>query len=233
MGISSKTRAMIAVAVTMMLAGCFEIEKDIAFRDDGGARVQLEIAVATEVMAMLSDPSIAEAVKAKGAPNILGECGKPWPKDRALPDGVRSIESRLGKRDDMVTCTIVLDVPDPIRAIESAKKFEVPNSAEMPKQDLSLTRLDGASGYRLRLGMTPPTSPNLPPETEKMAAALIAAMFTGRYMIFSISAERIEKTNGELAPDGRKATWKFPLASIANLATAKPASVDGDIIYAR
>jgi hypothetical protein len=142
---------------------------------------------------------------------------------------VRSAESRRGKRGDMETCTLVFDVSDPIAAVESAMKVEVPNADAVPKQDISLTRLP--SGYRLRMGMTPAKQPELPPEAAKMAAALMQAMFANRYLTLNLTGKKIENTNGELSADKSKVTWKLPLASLVDPSPERPTTIEADVIY--
>lgn len=220
-----------ALGMSLLLAGCIELTKDAAFRENGEARVEVEIAIAAEIVALASNPAFAKQAGGEGLPNMFGDCGKPWPAHEPLPDGVRSVESKRGKRGDMETCTMIFDVSDPIAAVESAKKVEVPNADAVPKQDVSLARLAGAPGYRLRMAMAPAKQPELPPEAAKMAAALIQAMFANRYITLSLSGKRIENTNGELSADQRKVTWKLPLASLVDPPPDKPVTVEADVIY--
>lgn len=221
----------VALGLSFLLTGCFELQNNTTFRANGEATVEVEIAVAADVMAMISNPAFAKAGKTEGFPNLLGECGKPWPKEEPIPDGVRSIESRRGKRGDMETCTVVFDVSDPIRAVESAKKVEVPNAELAPKQDISLVRLDSGSGYRFRISVTPAKSDGMPPEAAKMAAAMMSAMLADRHLTFTVSGRSVTNTNGELTPDGRKATWKIPLLAIANPDERKPLLIEADVTY--
>ncbi len=229
--INLRTMATGAVlATSLLLAGCIDLTKQATFREDGGARVELEIGLSAELAAMLSNPELIKQMGGGGKTlSPIADCGKPWPADEPLPDGVRSAETRKGKRGDTETCTVIFDVPDPILAVESANKAEIPNADAVPKQDVSMTRIP--SGYRLRMGMTPAKQPDLPPEAAKMAAAMMAAMFANRYLTLSVSAKRIENTNGELSADKSKATWRFPLASLANPTPDKPTSIEADIIY--
>lgn len=222
----------VVLATSSLLAGCIDLTKQATFREDGGARVELEIGLSAELAAMLSNPELIKQMGSGGKTlNPIADCGKPWPADEPLPDGVRSAETRKGKRGDTETCTLIFDVPDPMAAVESANKAEIPNADAVPKQDVSLTRLSGAPGYRLRMGMTPAKQPDMPPEAAKMAAAMMAAMFANRYLTLSVSAKRIENTNGELSADKSKVTWRFPLAALANPTPDKPTKIEADIIY--
>jgi len=230
MTIVRKAVAGAAIGFSAMLGGCLELAKEAAFRENGEARVEIEMALSAEVVALASNPAFAKQLGGDSAPNLFGDCGKPWPANEPMPAGVRSIESKRGKRGDMETCTIVLDVVDPVLALETAKKVEVPSVENMPKQDVSLTRL-ADSGYRLKMAMSPAQSPDLPPDAAKMAAALMKAMFADRYLTLSLSGRRIENTNGELTADKRKVTWKLPLASVVTPTPDKPVSVEADIIY--
>lgn len=227
------SRGMIAIVVglPMLLAGCLDITKDIAFRSNGEARVEVEIALTPQLAALMQSPMFDQKSNGKEVPNLLRDCGKPWPADPPLPAGVRSAESRRGKRGDMETCTMIFDVADPVKAVEEAQKMDVPSGENMPKQDFSLVRLDSAPGYRLHAGFAMPERPPMPPETAKMIEAMMSAMLTGRQISVSISAQRIENTNGELSPDKRRVTWRLPLESLVNTPPDKPVSFDADIVY--
>lgn len=219
-----------ALGMSLLLAGCIELTNNSTFRANGEALVEIEVGMSAELVAVLSNP---ELVKQFGGgektPNPLADCGKPWPSSEPLPEGVRSVETKRGKRGDMETCTLVFDVADPIAAVGSVKKVEIPNADAVPKQDVSLARIP--SGYRLRMSMSPAKQPEMPPEAAKMAAAIVEAMFANRYLTLNISAKRIENANGELSADKSKATWRFPLASIASPSPDKPTSIEADIIY--
>jgi hypothetical protein len=217
------------LGVSLLLSGCIELTKDATFHENGEVRVELEIGLSAELAAMLSNPELAKQFGTGNSLNPIADCGKPWPTNEPLPDGVRSAESRRGKRGDMETCTLIFDVSDPIAAVESAMKAEVPNAHAVPKQDISLTRLP--SGYRLRMGMTPAKQPELPPEAAKMAAALMQAMFANRYLTLNLTGKKIENTNGELSADKSKVTWKLPLASLAAPSPDKPTTIEADVIY--
>jgi hypothetical protein len=219
------------LALALMLAGCIEIANDAAFRPNGEARVEVETAISAELVALASNPAFAKAAGGEGIPDPFGDCGKPWPAGEPLPDGVRSVESRRGKRGDMETCTMVIDVADPIAAIEKVKNVAVPSVENVPKHDIALTRLPSASGYRLRVSMTPAATPDMPKEAAQMAAAMMKAMFADRYLTLSLSGKRIENTNGTLSPDKSKVTWRLPLASLVAPSPDKPVTVEADIIY--
>lgn len=217
------------LGMALLLAGCIELTKQATFREDGGARVELEVGFSPELAAMLSNPEITKQFGGDKTLNPITDCGKPWPAKEPLPDGVRSAETRKGKRDGMDTCTLIFDVPDPVAAVESAKNVQVPNAKAVPKQDVSLTRLP--SGYRLRMGMKPADRPELPPEAAKMAAAMMEAMFANRYLTLSITGKRIENANGEVSADKSKVTWRFPLASFVSPSPDKPTTIEADVIY--
>ncbi|MFN3743881.1 MAG: hypothetical protein ACK4TL_04170 [Hyphomicrobiaceae bacterium] len=231
MMIARKALAGTVLGLALLLAGCIELTKEAAFRESGEARVEIEMALLAELVALASNPALGKLAGSEGLPNLFGDCGKPWPANEPLPDGVRSVESRRGKRGDMETCTVILDVVDPVVALESARKVEVPSVENMPRQEVSLTRLEGSPGYRLRMAVSPAQSPDLPPEAVQMAAVLMKAMFADRYVTLHISGLRIENTNGELSPDRRKVTWRLPLADLVTPSADKPVTIEADVIY--
>lgn len=219
------------LVLVLMLAGCIELNKSAAFRENGEARVEVEMAISAEIVALATNPAFAKQVGGEGIPNPFGDCGKPWPAGEPLPEGVRSVESRRSKRGDMEICSMIFDVADPIAAIEKAKKVTVPKFDNVPKQDISLTRLPTASGYRLRISMTPAQSPDIPKEAAQMAAAMMKAMFADRYVTLNLSGKRIENTNGTLSDDKSKVTWRLPFVSLLSQDPDKPVIVEADIIY--
>ena len=158
-------------------------------------------------------------------------CGKPWPTDQPLPNGVRSIESVRGKRGDMETCTLVVDVADPVVAVAGANEMQPPPGQKMPRQDFSLVRLDGRPGYRFRASLTAPQIPGPPGDTRDIGKALLDAMFANRFFMIGLTGQRIENTNGELALDGRRVTWRLPIADMLDPARGAPITFEADILY--
>lgn len=221
--------ASMLLAISLALAGCLEVSQDAAFRENGEARVEVEIAISAELVALASNPAFAKQPGAEGL-NFFSECGKPWPADKPLLEGVRSAESRRGKRGDMETCTIVFDVADPIVAVDSAKKIEPP-SAEMPKQVTSLTRLPSNSGYRLYMDIPGRPQPDVPAEAAQMLVAMTKAMLANRFLAISLSGAKIENTNGVLAPDGRRVSWQIPIATAIDPSRQSPLTIEADILY--
>lgn len=218
-------------AVALLLAGCFEITKDAAFRENGEARVEIEMALAAELAALLKNPAFAKQMTKEGAPDLFADCGKPWPSDKPLPAGVRSVESRRGTRADMETCTFVAEVSDPVAAVASANEMQPPPQHKMPKQEMSLTRLDGRPGYRLRFVLPPLKLPPTAGDTRDVGKAVLDAMFVNRHFTISLSGQRIENANGELTPDGRRVTWRIPIATAIDPGRETPLTIEADIIY--
>lgn len=221
----------VSLAATLALGGCFEITQDAAFRDNGEVRVEVEIALAAELAALLTNPAIANQMAREGAPDLLSDCGKPWPAEKPLPDGVRAIESRRGKRADVETCTFLVDVADPVAAVAHANEMQPPAGQKIPRQDFTFVRLDGRPGYRFRAAMTPPNIPAGAGDSQQMGKAVLEAMFLNRHMTISIAGQRIENTNGDLAPDARRVTWRYPIAALLDPGRAKPVSFEADILY--
>jgi hypothetical protein len=209
------------------------VNADAVVRDNGEAKISVEFAVSAELMAIMGNPAFSNKASGEQPPDFLKDCEKSRPQDEALPPGVRSVEQKRGVRAGMITCTIVADLSDPILAFENAKKMEVTSPDKAPTPDFVISRLEGGSGYRIKGILTPPKSQDVPPEAEKMAAAIVAAMFANRFVTVTITSARIENTNGELAPDGRKVTWKIPLISLfSQSAAAVPLNFEADVIYA-
>jgi hypothetical protein len=221
-----------AVAMfAMSLAGCFEITKDAAFRENGEARVEIEMALAAELAALLKNPAFAKQMAKEGALDLFADCGKPWPTEKPLPAGVRSVESRRGARADMESCTFVAEVSDPVAAVVSVNEMQPPPQHKVPKQEMSLVRLDGRTGYRLRIVLPPLKLPTTAGDARDVGKAVLDAMFVNRHFTISLSGQRIENTNGELASDGRRVTWRIPIATAIDPGRETPLTIEADIIY--
>ncbi|MEO8651026.1 MAG: hypothetical protein ABI391_01920 [Hyphomicrobiaceae bacterium] len=229
-GMKASITAALAAA-TLALAGCLEISQDAAFRENGEVRFESEVALAPEITALMSNPIFTKQMGEQGVPDLLGECGKPWPADKPMPAGVRSIESRRGKRGDMDTCTWTADVSAPIDAVESVKAMKPPSRHKLPEQEFSLARLEGRPGYRLRIAITPLKLPPTPGDTQNLGKAVLDAMFVNRHITLSLSGQRIENTNGALAPDGRRVTWRIPIATAIDPTRQTPLTIEADILY--
>jgi len=219
------------LAAALALAGCFEITKDATFRENGEASVVIEIAIAAELAAIINNPVFSKQMGQEGATDVLRDCGKPWPAGKPLPDGVRSVETVRGKRGDTETCTLVIDVADPVTAIASVKEMQPPPGHKVPPQDVTLVRLDGRPGFRFRAALTPPNLPRPPGDTQNVGKALLDALFANRHVTIGISAQQIERSNGELAPGGRRVTWRLPIAELLDPGRDKPLTLEADIIY--
>jgi len=220
-----------AMVLTLSLAGCFEITKDAAFREDGGARVEIEMGLSAAFATLLKNPVFAKQMAQEGAPDLFADCGKPWPAGKPIPAGMRSVESRRGKRADLETCTFVIDVSDPVAAAVSSKEMPPPAGDKMPTHSLSLVRLAGRPGYRLRFAVNPLRPPRARQDSRNAGKAVLDALFANRHLTLSISARRIENTNGELTPDGRRVTWRFPIASVIDPGRPAPLTFEADVIY--
>ena len=226
-----KTSILAVVILALSLAGCFEITKDAAFRENGEARVEIEMALAAELAALLKNPAFAKQMAKEGAPDLFADCGKPWPTDKPLPAGVRSVESRRGTRADMESCTFVVEVSDPVAAVVSANEMQPPPQHQVPKQEMSLVRLDGRTGYRLRIVLPPLKLPTTAGDARDVGKAVLDAMFVNRHFTISLSGQRIENTNGELASDARRVTWRIPIATAIDPGRQTPITIEADIIY--
>ena len=229
-------RAAIAAsfAAALMLAGCFEISSDTVVKENGEATVSVEFAMAAELIAFMENPAFSNKEDGNRPPDFLKDCGKPPSQDEPLPPGVRSFDQKRGMRAGMATCTMIIDLSDPILAFENAKKIEMARPDKAPAPDFTLTRLDGQSGYQVRGKITLPSSPvpSGSPEAEKMGQALMIAMLGNRFVTVSITGQRIENANGEVSPDGRKVTWKIPLIALVSPNPAFPLEFNADVIYA-
>lgn len=211
----------------MFLSGCFELATDTQFQEDGSATVEVEFAVSMQMAAM------AAGLAKDGNGDIFGDCGKPDPA-ATTPDGVKVMKSTRGMRGDMMTCTVVVAVRDPVAAAKtfSPQRDDKGNASKyggmLEITNFRLERLD-AGTYRFVAAVAAPDSP------PKVKANPFEAMFTAallnRYITLSISAARIANTNGELSDSGRRVTFKLPVAVLVKPPPGFGSDMRADIIY--
>lgn len=217
------------------LAGCFEVASDTKFTETGEAVAVIELALTEEFKKTLEGMAKPEGADQE---NPFDACGKPLP-DAERPPYIRTATSKSGERAGMWTCTITMDISDPIAAFvdaktnadAAAKGAEAEGMAAPP--DFKFERLPNGDGYRLQAAFTPPKKPEAAGKPASDSAAMegmMLLMFKDRFFTVKLSGQRIENTTGELGDGGKSVTWKIPFTSMMG-PDAKPVDIKADIYY--
>ena len=208
------------------LGGCLEVAADGRVATDGTAVLTVEFGVSDQLVALIGSSS-------NGRVDVMRDCERPVPAAN-LPDGVRSMSGKLARRADLVTCTVQLDIVDPVAFVRQAERAKagLPTGRNVPAwlaaASVSLEPIgDRAYAFRARPGIPSGGRRKVAPAADM----LMAAMTANRYVSLSIAAQRIENSNGELQDDGRRVTWKLPLTGLLQPVPDLPEEFRADIVY--
>lgn len=218
-----RAKALLVVAA-LSLGGCFEMAANSDFREDGTAKLDVEIALSMQGAAM-----IAGLAKDKGDSDLLQDCENGPAAGISLPDGVRWVKGVRGTRGDMLTCTISVELDDPVKAAKAWKPSATPTEGPFDLKTFRFERL-GDSSYRLAALIE--ATPKKPDDAagNPFVAMFMTAM-ANRYVTVTISAARIENTTGELDKDGRRVTWKMPVSLLFQPPPGFKQEIRADIVY--
>jgi hypothetical protein len=208
----------------LALGGCFELTANSDFRKDGTAKAEVEFAISMQGAAMM-----AGLAKDKGNADPMHDCETKASEDNSLPSGIRWVKGVRGTRGDMLTCTMSFELDDPVKAAKAWKPNMKPGEGPF---DLKMFRFERLSDSSYRLAALIEANPQKPDDA---AANPFVAMFltamANRYVTISISAAKIENTTGELDKDGRRATWKMPVALLIQPPPGYKQEIRADIVY--
>ncbi|SFV27102.1 hypothetical protein [Hyphomicrobium facile] len=221
---SRKPAALLPIAICCLLAGCFEIDTAANFNEKGEANLKLEFAISAELMAIAANPNFQK--DGQSPIDMMNKCGEAIP-DTERPKGVKSVKSTPGQRSGMFTCTLEVELSDPVAAFASLKERQPDGPT------LSIEKLPSADAYRIAATLTPSKdSPfNSDKPEDQIASSIATAMFANRFISIAISGLRIENHNGEGVPDQTKAIWKIPLLGLIGPGASRPFQVQADVIY--
>src|SRR5690349_16349525 len=119
-------RAAVLAVAFAGLAGCLEVAADSRVATDGTAVLTVEIGISDQLAALIGSSS-------NGRIDVLRDCEKPVAAAN-LPDGVRAMSGKLGRRGDLVTCTARLDIADPAAFVRQAERAKagLPTGRNVP-----------------------------------------------------------------------------------------------------
>ena len=217
----TRRNAILAMIIAAPLAGCFEVSAEAQFQQDGTAVVTAEIGVAAELIALAANAPANGSSPA----DLITNCGDIARKSEERK-GVRSISAKMGQRNGLVTCTLRIELSDPVAALQDV-------AAQGNGPPFTIER-DGQYAYgikgRFQSGMLPgPPGPSA--QEAQMQRGIAVAMLAGRYLTVSLHGLRVETGNGELQEGGKKAVWKIPLVALMNPQIAAAQAIDAKVTY--
>jgi|GEM_PF-998712 hypothetical protein len=218
------SRHVLLLLATLLLNGCFEVNSEAEFKENGEVLLTVELAVSAELMAIISHPNFSE--KRETELDFISDCETP--RTATIP-GIRSLAGKLGQKSGMFTCTMTIDFSDPVLAYQHSRTS--PEFRKGPFSTFSIERLGDKEGYRIRGTIEPPKLTSSQ-ESNQMADAMLVAMLANRFFTISMKAQRFENTNGDLQNDNQQVTWKIPLISLFSNRTQVPIRIEADVIYA-
>lgn len=193
----------LAIAVLLLLGGCFELTTNADVKPDGSVVAEVEVAVSAQLAAMASalskDPSQGD---------LLANCGSER-RLEAAPDHIKVVKVSRGTRGDMMTCTAVIEIKDPVAAAKSFKPEDAIKKDGLVFERVSVERLTPGS-YRVNAVVQAKPPADVPTDN-KTADAMMMAMVANRNITLTIRSKQITNTTGELSADGTAATWKIPV----------------------
>ncbi|MCA0246319.1 MAG: hypothetical protein LCH93_06845 [Proteobacteria bacterium] len=219
-------KTLMVVVAAVSLGGCFEMAANSDFRKDGTGKLDVEFAFSAQGAALM-----AGLAKDKDGADPLKECEKgPAAAGGALPDGIRWVKGVRGTRGDMLTCTVSLELDDPVKAAKTWKPDATPPDGPFELKTFTFERL-GDSSYRLA-ALIEANSKKPQPAGDNPFVAMFKTAMANRYVTVTITAARIENTTGVVDQDGRRVTWKMPVAALFQPPPDFKQEIRADIVYA-
>lgn len=220
-----RVKALLAIVAALSLGGCFEMTATSDFRKDGTGKLDVEFAFSAQGAALMAglakDNENADPMKA---------CEKgPAAAGGSLPDGIRWVKGVRGTRGDMLTCTVSLELDDPVKAAKTWKPDATPPDGPFELKAFTFERL-GDSSYRLA-ALIEANSKKPQPAGDNPFVAMFKTAMANRYVTVTITAARIENTTGVVDQDGRRVTWKMPVASLFQPPPDFKQEIRADIVY--
>jgi hypothetical protein len=223
-------RASASMALACCLAGCLEMTARVDFKPDGTATSVSEIRVLKVLVDEIRKSQAAERKKPSSTSktasmDFVALCKSglkllnPAAKDGKAKTPTMATTSpddlvgRISTRGDKLVCTLTQTMPDPMQtyADTATKSGASPAIAK-------LERLPTGGGYRVTSSIR--GSDILGPDTtftaaERQGLQLLASVLPKEAGItMTISARRIDKTNGQLSADGTAVSWTILFAKL-------------------
>jgi hypothetical protein len=210
-----------------LLSGCFEVSADGKFQSDGTVKATIEFGISAQLLALAQSGN-------NGGTDPLGSCGNLQRLENP-PKGMKLLDSSRGVKGDMMTCTMVVEIADPVASAKEFKREAKPDDP-LIMDNFALTRIgDGTYRFQLSIEANPKVveakagKPN--DSAGAMGKALAATMMANHFVTLSLSAEHIENTTGELSSDGHTVTWRLPIILLVSPVAGFRQDIKADLIY--
>ncbi|WP_027051586.1 hypothetical protein [Mesorhizobium erdmanii] len=177
----------------LLVAGCFDLKQDLAFRRDGTATANVRIAVDATALAMAKDVNSnwCSSEKLLSSKAITGTA------ERTTEGG-----------DEVCTVSFSGKTDDLLAAISNA------NIGGDKRQGVQLNRVGENYEFIVSFPSLKPTGKYADDPMAQGLQTLILAKMSGRHIAWTVTAPRIVETSGTISDDGRTASYSRPLASV-------------------
>ncbi|WP_172373990.1 hypothetical protein [Mesorhizobium sp. NZP2234] len=176
----------------LLVAGCFDVKQDLAFRRDGTATANIRIAVDGSLLAMAKNAN-----------------GKWCSSDKLLssPGITGTAEQKTEGSDEVCSLFFSGKTDDLVAALSNA------NIGGDKKQGVQLNRVGDNYEFVVNFPSLKPTDKYADDPMAQGLRTLILAKMSGRHIAWTVTAPRIIETSGTISDDGRTASYSRPLAS--------------------
>jgi hypothetical protein len=219
--------ATVVTACLLLLAACFDVSGKAAFKPDGTAAIELEIAVSLQFAAL------AAGMSKDGSGDPLKDCSPDSPRAAEVPPGISVVQVTRGMRGESMTCTITFNVKDPVEALKDFKPKKAEDKDPLEIREFRLTRLtDGAYAFRAEVVVPQRPAEAKPKDgAEEMGAGIVMAMMANHYITLTLSGQRVENANGDVSADGKSVTWKLPMIVLVKPPPGFRQELRANIVY--
>lgn len=187
------------LAASLMLCGCFDIQQNFKFADDGTVKVAMRLGLDASLVGMLESDEDGEPFCSEG--DVEG----------AQESGLR-VTAKRSTEGSNVICAFEVEGPAAVvlEKLNSGDLIPGEKAEDGPQMTVDLTRENDDLVFLVSI---PPfgSEETDDPMAEGMEKMFLASM-TGRMLSWSITAPNIVKTTGTLSPDKNTASFSVPLA---------------------
>ncbi len=194
-----KLKVLAALAASLMLCGCFDIQQNFRFADDGTVKVAMRLGLDASLVNMMESD----------------EGSEPFCSDESVgqaeESGIRITANRSTEGSNVI-CAFEVEGPAAtvLEQLNSGDLIPGEKPEDGPQMSVKLTRENDDLVFLVSI---PPFGSEEAddPMAEGMEKMFLASM-AGRMLSWSITAPKIVETTGTLSADKQTASFAIPLA---------------------
>lgn len=186
------------LAAALMLCGCFEIQQNFEFADDGTVKVAMRLGLDASLVSMIESADDSEPF-----------CGEET-VEQAEKSGIKATTQRSTEGSNVI-CSFEFEGPAKtvLETLNSGELIPGEKPEDGPQMNVELTRENDNLVFLVSI---PPFGSEEAddPMAQGMEKMFLASM-AGRTLSWSITAPKIVKTTGTLSADENTASYSVPL----------------------